>query len=387
MELPLDKDVIGTKCIYKTKYKFDGSIEKHKARLVAKGYAQQEGIDYTETFVPVAKMDTIRTVLVVAAQDGWIIYQMDVKSAFLNGYVDEEIYVEQPQGFEIAGKENKVYKLKKALYGLKQAPRAWYSRIDTYFQQKGFLKSSCDPNLYIKVIGSDILIVSLYVDDLIYTGNNHHMLHDSKVDMCKEFKMSNLGQLHYFLGIEIWQSEKGFFMSQAKYAMDILKKFNMSDCKPLATPIEFSLKLSKYENLDSVNATIYRQLIRNLIYITSTRPDIAYVVSLVSRFMVDPKIEHSKKAKRILRYIRGTIDYGLQYKMTKNFILIGYTDTDWARDIDDRKSTSGFNLSLVIVAIDWITKKQPTVSLSTVEAEYKATTTTTCEAIWLRRIL
>eukprot|EP01018_Ginkgo_biloba_P024582 Gb_26229 [translate_table: standard] len=138
MDLALDKDVIGTKWIYKTKYKFDGSIEKHKARLVAKGYAQQEGVDYTKTFAPVAKMDTIRTVLVLATQHGWIIYQMDVKSAFLNGYVDEEIYVEQPQGFEIAGKENKVYKLKKSLYRLKQAPRALHSRIDTYFQQKEF---------------------------------------------------------------------------------------------------------------------------------------------------------------------------------------------------------------------------------------------------------
>eukprot|EP01018_Ginkgo_biloba_P020382 Gb_28245 [translate_table: standard] len=204
MEFPLDKDMIGTKWIYKTKYKSDGSIDKHKARLVAKGYAQQEGVDYTETFAPVAKMDTISTVLVLAAQHGWIIYQMDVKSAFLNGYVDEEIYVEQPQGFEIAGKKNKVYKLKKALYGLKQAPQVWYSRIDTYFQKRGFQKRSSDPNLYIKVIGSDILIVSLYVDDLIYTGNNHKMLHDFKVDMCKEFEMSDLGQLHYFLGIKIW---------------------------------------------------------------------------------------------------------------------------------------------------------------------------------------
>eukprot|EP01018_Ginkgo_biloba_P012572 Gb_02021 [translate_table: standard] len=258
MEFPLDKDVIGTKWIYKTKYKSDGSIDRHKARLVAKGYAQQEGIDYTETFAPITKMDITRIVLVLAAQYGWIIYQMDVKSTFLNGYVNEEIYVEQPQGFEITGKENKVYKLKKALYGLNQAPRAWHSRIDTYFQQKGFMKSSFDPNLYIKVIGSDILIISLYVDDLIYTRNNHHMLHDFKMDMCKEFEISDLAQLHYFLGIEIWQSEKGIFMSQAKYAMDILKKFNMSDCKPLATPIEFGLNLSKYEDSDSVDATLYR---------------------------------------------------------------------------------------------------------------------------------
>eukprot|EP01018_Ginkgo_biloba_P029557 Gb_20738 [translate_table: standard] len=387
MELPLDKDVIGTKWIYKTKYKFDGSIEKHKARLVAKGYAQQEGIDYTETFTPVVKMDTIRIVLVLAAQHGWIIYQMDVKSAFINGYVDEEIYVEKPQGFEIARKENKVYKLKKSLYGLKKAPKAWYSRIDTYFQQKGFQKSSSDPNLYIKVIGSDILIISLYVDDLIYIGNNHHMLHDFKVGMCKEFKMLDLRQLHYFLGIKIWQSGKGIFMSQVKYAMDILKKFNMSDCKPLATLVQFGLKLSKYEDSDSVDTTLYRQLIGSLIYLSSTRPDISYAVSLVSRFMADPKIEHWKITKRILRYIRGTKDYGLQYKRTKNFRLIGYTDADWAGDIDDRKSTSGFNFNLGTTVIAWRTKKQPIISLSTTEAEYKVATITVCEAIWLRRIL
>eukprot|EP01018_Ginkgo_biloba_P011369 Gb_30477 [translate_table: standard] len=387
MELPLDKDMIGTKWIYKTKYKSDGSIDKHKVRLVAKGYAQQEGIDYIETFTPVAKMDTSRTVLVLAAQHGWIIYQMDVKSAFLNGYVDEEIYVEKPQGFEIVGKENKVYKWKKSLYGLKQAPRAWCLRINTYFQQKGFQKSSSDPNLYIKVIGSNILIVSLYVDDLIYTGNNHHMLHDFKVDMCKEFEMSDLGQLHYFLGIIIWQSGKEIFMSQEKYAMDILKKFNMSDCKPLATPVEFGLKLSKYEYSDSVDATLYRKLIGSLVYLTSTRHDIAYAVSLVSRFMADPKIEHWKTTKRILRYIRGTRDYGLQYKRTINFRLIGYTNEDWAGDIDDRKSTSGFNFSLGTSVIAWRIKKKPTVYLSTAEAEYKAATTTACEAIWLRRIL
>eukprot|EP01018_Ginkgo_biloba_P032776 Gb_22530 [translate_table: standard] len=384
MELSLDKDVIGTKWIYKTKYKSNGSIDKHKARLVAKGYAQQEGIDYTETFAPVATMDTIKTMLVLAAQHGWIIYQMDVKSAF---YIDEKIYVEQPQGFEIAGMENKVYKLKKALYGLKQAPRAWYSRIDTYFQQKGFQKRSSDPNLNIKIIGSDILIVSLYVDDLICTGNNHHMLHDFKVDMCKEFETSKLGQLNYFLGIEIWQSEKGIFMSQAKYGMDIMKKFNMSDCKPLATPIEFGLKLSKYEDSHSVDATLYKQLIGSLIYLNSARPDIAYTVSLVSRFMADPKIEHWKTTKRILIYIRGTTDYGLQYKRIENFRLIGYTDADRVGDIDDRKSTSSFNFSLGAAAIAWRTKKQPTVSLSTAEAEYKAATTTTYEAVWLRRIL
>ena len=167
-------------------------------------------------------------------------------------------------------------------------------------------------------------------------------------------------------------------MSQEKYAMDIFKKFNMSDCKPLVTPLEFGLKLSKNEDSYSLDATLYRQLIVSLIYLTSTRPDIAYAVRLVS---INPKIEHWKTIKRILRYIRGTTDYGLQYKRTENFRLIGYTDADWAGDIDDRKSTSGFNFSLGTTAIAWRTKKQPTVSLSTAEAEYKAATTTSCEAV------
>jgi len=193
--------MIGTKWIYKTKYKLDVTIDKHKAILIAKGYAQLEAINYEETFAPIAKMETIRTIFTLATQNKWSIYQMDVKLAFFNGYVEEEIYVSQPQGFEVNEKEHKVCRLKKALYRLKQAPKTWYSRIDRYFQEKGFEKNPSDPNLYVKVIGPSILLFTLYVDDLIYTRNNTQLLQGFNVNMCSTFEMTNLGQLHYFLGI------------------------------------------------------------------------------------------------------------------------------------------------------------------------------------------
>ncbi|KAL0308843.1 UNVERIFIED_CONTAM: Retrovirus-related Pol polyprotein from transposon RE2 [Sesamum radiatum] len=220
---PKDKEVIGVKWIYKTKLNADGSIQKHKARLVAKGYSQLPGIDYTETFAPVARLDTIRALIAIAANKKWKIYQMDVKSAFLNGYIDEEIYVEQPQGFIAKGSEEKVLRLKKALYGLKQAPRAWYSRIDKYFMDRGFRRSLSEPTLYIKSQGNDTLIVSLYVDDLIYTGNNEKMIQDFKEDMMKTFEMSDLGLMHFFLGIEINQEKEGIFICQRKYTETLLR--------------------------------------------------------------------------------------------------------------------------------------------------------------------
>ncbi|KAL0311966.1 UNVERIFIED_CONTAM: Copia protein [Sesamum radiatum] len=196
---PKDKEVIGVKWIYETKLNADGSIQKHKARLVAKGYSQLSGIDYNETFAPVARLDTIRALVAIAANKKWEIYQMDIKSAFLNGYIDEEIYVEQPQGFIAKGYEEKVLRLKKAFYGLKQASRVWYSRIDNYFMDRGFRRSLSEPTLYIKCQGNDTLIVSLYVDDLIYTGNNEKMIHDFKEDMMKAFEISDLGLMHFFL--------------------------------------------------------------------------------------------------------------------------------------------------------------------------------------------
>ncbi|KAL0430352.1 UNVERIFIED_CONTAM: Retrovirus-related Pol polyprotein from transposon RE1 [Sesamum radiatum] len=349
-ERPKDKEVIGVKWIYKTKLNADGSIQKHKARLVAKGYSQLPGIDYTETFAPVARLDTIRALVAIAANKKWKIYQMDVKSAFLNGYIDEEIYVEQPQGFIAKGYEEKVLRLKKALYGLKQAPRAWYSRIDNYFMDRGFRRSLSEPTLYVKRQGNDTLIVSLYVDDLIYTGNNEKMIHDFKEDMMKTFEMSDLGLMHFFLGIEINQEKEGIFICQKKYTETLLKKFKMESCKTVTTPLVTGEKYKKEDGSEKVDGSIYRSLIGSLLYLTATRPDIMFATSLLSRFMQSPSQVHYGAAKRILRYLQGTKDFGI-----------------WD----------------ILMA----SKKQATVAQSSAEAEYIAAAAASNQATWLRRIL
>eukprot|EP01018_Ginkgo_biloba_P000406 Gb_07443 [translate_table: standard] len=284
VQLPKDKHVIGVKWIYKVKYHADGSVERHKAKLVAKGFAQTLGVDYSENFSPVARLDTINIVLAIAAQHKWTVSQMDVKSAFLNGYIDEEAYVEQPTSYKIQGKEQSVYKLKKALYGLKQAPRAWYARIDNYFLKNGFSRRNSEPALYIKHDSSEILIVCIYVDDLIYTGNNKNLMKKFQAAMTQEFEMTDLGHMHYFLGIEVQQHFEGIFISQAKYVADLLEKFRMKTCKAVATPLALGEKLTKEDASSKVNATLYRSLVGSLMYLTTTRPDIMYAMNLVSRF-------------------------------------------------------------------------------------------------------
>ncbi|KAL0332223.1 UNVERIFIED_CONTAM: Retrovirus-related Pol polyprotein from transposon TNT 1-94 [Sesamum calycinum] len=317
-------------------------IEKQHmgARRQAK---RQRSIDYTETFAPVARLDTIRALIAIAANKKWKIYQMDVKSAFLNGYIDEEIYVEQPQGFIAKGSEEKVLRLKKALYGLKQAPRAWYSRIDKYFMDRGFRRSLSEPTLYIKSQGNDTLIVSLYVDDLIYTGNNEKMIQDFKEDMMKTFEMSDLGLMHFFLGIEINQEKEGIFICQRKYTETLLKKFKMESCKTVTTPLVTGEKYQKEDGSQKVDGSMYRSLIGSLLYLTATRPDIMFATCLLSRFMQSPSQVHYAAAKRILRYLRGIFS--------------------------------------------WASKKQATVAQSSAEAEYIAAAATSNHAIWLRRIL
>ena len=388
VERPKEKEVIGVKWIYKTKLNPDGTIQKNKARLVAKGYSQQPGIDYQETFAPVARHDTIRALIALAAQKGWFLYQLDVKSAFLNGSLEEEVFVEQPQGFAIKGKEDNVYKLKKALYGLKQAPRAWYSEIDSYFNNKGFQRSKSEPTLYIKKQGNTgILIVSLYVDDLVFTGNSKKMLDDFKKEMMKKYEMSDLGLLHYFLGYEICQNGDGVFVCQKKYAKTILEKFKMANCKSVATSLVVNEKLTKEDGSKQVDATLYRSLVGSLLYLTATRPDIMFATSLLSRFMHNPSQTHFGAAKRVLRYVRGTLDYGLCYGKDVDAKLVGYCDSDWAGSVDDMKSTSGYVFSLGSGVFSWASKKQQTVAQSSAEAEYVSASLAASQAIWLRRIL
>ncbi|XP_071738725.1 uncharacterized mitochondrial protein AtMg00810-like [Rutidosis leptorrhynchoides] len=284
--------------------------------------------------------------------------------------------------------ENKVLKLKRALYGLKQAPRAWNSRIDKYFQQNGFTKCPHEHALYTKVSKEgDVMIVCLYVDDLIFTGSNPKMFEEFKKAMVREFEMTDIGLMAYYLGIEVKQKKEGIFISQEGYASEVLKKFKMNECKTMNTPVDCNLKLSKDDEGYLVDPTQYKSLVGSLRYLTCTRPDILYGVGLVSRYMEAPTINHLKAAKRILRYIKGTIDYGLFYSPSNHFKLVGYSDSDWAGDKDDRKSTSGFVFYMGDTAFTWSSKKQPIVTLSTCEAEFVAATSCTCHAIWLRKLL
>ena len=313
---------------------------------------------------------------------------MDVKSEILNRYLEKEVYIEQPEGYVQAGQEDKVYRLKKALYGLKQAPRAWNTRIDEHFQKDGFVKSPYEHALYTKRNeDGDIMIVCLYVDDMIFTGNNPGMFSEFKKVMTTQFEMTDIGQMSYFLGVEVNQTKNGIFMSQKKYAEQILEKFRMQDCKPISTPAEGGIRLSFDSTREPVNPTLFKSLVGSLRYLTFTRPDIMYAVGVVSRYMEKPKQDHFIAAKRILRYIKGTLNHGLWYKYSEDAKLIGYSDSDYGGDWDDGKSTSGYAFHVGSAVFSWSSKKQQTVALSTCEAEYMAAVACTCQAMWLKNIL
>ena len=282
--------------------KENGEVEKFKARLVAKGYKQEFGIDYKEVFTLVARHDTIRLVITLAAQKSWPIFQLDVKSAFLHGDLEKQVFVDQSPNYIKTGNWHKVYKLRKALYGLKQAPQAWYSRIEAYFLREGFLKCPYEHTLFVKIIdGGKMLVVCVYVDDLIFTGNDVVMFEKFKKTMMIEFDMTDLGMLHYFVGIEVVQSAAGIFISQKKYVKEILDRFQMTNCNSVNTPIEYGLKLTKDHGGKNVDSTLYKQIVETLIYLTATRPNVMYVVSLISRHMDTLTEMYLLVAKRIFR--------------------------------------------------------------------------------------
>lgn len=285
------------------------------------------------------------------------------------------------------GHEDKVYLLKKALYGLKQAPRARYSRIDEYLSKLGFVKSLSESTLYIKGDHANFIVISLYVDDLLVTGNNVELIQQFKDDMLQVFEMTDLGEMSYFLGMEVEQKNGEIFISQRKYAKEILKKFNMESCKSMSTPMCQKEKLCKDDGAEQVDETLYRSLIGCLMYLTATRPDILYAVSVLSRFMNCAKESHFKAAKRVLRYVKGTLNYGIKFSQSENFRLQGYSDSDWAGSVDDMKSTSGYCFNFGSGVFSWCSKKQDIVAQSTAEAEFIAATAAVNQALWLRKIL
>ncbi|GJQ91918.1 putative ribonuclease H-like domain-containing protein [Tanacetum coccineum] len=344
VDLPNGKRAIRTKWVFRNKKDKRGIVVRNKARLVAQGYTQEEGIDYDEVFAPVARIEAIRLFLAYASYMGFIVYQMDFP--------------------------DKVYKVEKALYGLHQAPRAWYETLSTYLLENRFRRGTIDKTLFIKKDRGDILLVQVYVDDIIFGSTKKSLCVEFEQMMHKRFQMSSMGELTFFLGLQVQQKEDGIFISQDKYVADILKKFDFVTVKTASTPMEPNKALVKDEEAEDVDVHLYRSMIGSLMYLTASRPDITFAVCACARFQVTPKISHLHAVKRIFRYLKGQPNLGLWYPRDSPFDLEAFSDSDYAGASLDRKSTTGGCQFLCKMLISWQCKKQTIVANYTTEAEY-----------------
>ncbi|GKB31994.1 putative ribonuclease H-like domain-containing protein, partial [Tanacetum coccineum] len=384
VDLPKGKRAIGTKWVYRNKKDKRGIVVRNKARLVAQGYTQEEGIDYDEVFAPVARIEAIRLFLAYASFMGFIVYQMDVKSAFLYGTIKEEVYVCQPPGFEDPQFPNKVYKVEKALYGLHQAPKAWYKTLSTYLLENGFRRGTIDKTLFIKKDKGDILLVQVYVDDIIFGSTKKFLCVEFGQMMHKRFQMSSIGELTFFLGLQVKQKDDGIFISQDKYVADIFKKFDFVTVKTPSTPIETNKALFKDEEAEDVDVHLYRSMIGSLMYLTASRLDIMFAVCACTRFQVTPKVSHLHAVKRIFRYLKGQPKLGLWYPRDSPFDLEAFFDSDYAGASLDMKSTIRGCQFLGKRLISWQYKKQTIVANSTTEAEYIAAANCCGQVLWIQ---
>ncbi|KAI3508248.1 hypothetical protein L1887_23254 [Cichorium endivia] len=384
---PPDAHIIRCMWLYRHKFHANGTLARYKARLVINGKCQQVGVDCDETFSPVVKPTTIRTVLSLAVSRSWPIHQLDVKNAFLHGELNETVYMFQPPAFVDKNNPKHVCRLRKSLYGLKQAPRAWYQRFATYIQSCGFKSATSDTSLFVFHKGTTIAYLLLYVDDIILTASDTATLRHFISLLSKEFAMSDLGPLHHFLGIQVQHQKGGLFLTQEQYVHDILQRANMQDCKPCATPVDTNSKLSAIAGNPLPDGSLYRSLAGALQYLTFTRPDIAYAVQQICLFMHAPRDSHFNFLKRILRYLKGTSNHGLHISPSKSTKLIAYSDADWGGCPDSRRSTSGYCVFLGDNLVSWSSKRQPTISRSSAEAEYKGVANATAETTWLRNLL
>ncbi|GJW96304.1 putative ribonuclease H-like domain-containing protein [Tanacetum coccineum] len=384
VDLPCGKRAIGTKWVYRNKKDERGVVVRNKARLVAPGYRQKEGIDYDEVFAPVARIEAIRIFLAFSYYMGFIVYQMDVKSAFLYGIINEEVYVSQPLGFVDPKYPNKVYKVVKALYGLHQAPRAWYATLSAFLEKSGYRRGTIDKTLFIKKDKKDIMLVQVFVDDIIFDSTKKSWCDEFEALMKSKFQMNSMGELTFFLRLQVKQKEDRIFISQDKYVAKILKKFDFMSVKTASTPIETHKPLVKDEEVANVDVHLYRSMIGSLMYLTASRPDIMFAVCACSRFQVTPKTSHLHAVKRIFRYLKGKPKLGLWYPRESSFDLVAYSDSDYGGTNLDRKSTTRGCQFLGYRLISWQCKKQTIVANSTTEAEYVAAANCCGQVLWIQ---
>lgn len=390
VDLPAGRRPVGCKWVYKLKRDNDGNISRFKARLVAKGFSQRFGTDYDEVFAPVVRQTTFRTLMSVAAKRKMTVKQYDVKTAFLHGNLEEEIFMKQPPGFAVKGQESKVCRLKKSIYGLKQAARSWNNRLHKILEEEGFKRCDADPCLYRKMMGGRHCYVLIYVDDLIVASEDDRMIEALADVLSRNFEISSLGNVQNYLGIEVERDDAGdYYIHQKKYIKEVIKSTGLQDAKTSAIPLDTGY--GKQETIEELlpDNFEYQRLIGQLLYITvNTRPDISAAVSILSRKITKPTKTDWSELKRIVRYLKGTIDLKLRLSnhMDKSG-LQGYADADWAESRNDRKSNSGYVFKFHGGTISWACRKQTCVSLSTAEAEFVALSEASQEALWLRRLL
>jgi transposase InsO family protein len=384
---PNNKNIISTRWVFVKKMNENGELQKYKARLVARGFEQIHGIDYNETFAPVVRLNSIRIIFSIAVQFNMQIHQMDVKTAFLNGYLDEDIYIEIPDGIN-ANKQTQCCKLHKSLYGLKQSPLSWNIVLDKFLTGLNLKRTSSDYGVYYDDSNPINLIITTYVDDLLIASNDINKIIWFKKQMTQNFEMSDLGLLKYILGIQVDQDGKSIKIHQKSYIHELLTKFQLNDSKTYNTPMEFGIKLNKNQDIDQMTDKPYSSLIGSLLYLSnSTHPDITFAVHRLSSYNSNPNEIHWKAAKRILKYLKKTDDLGLVFKNSNDCTLHGYSDSDWASDLDTRRSTTGYFVTLNRNPISWCSKRQNTIALSTAEAEYMGISETIKELIWIKKLL
>ena len=383
---------LGVKWVFKLKKDAQGNITRYKARLVAQGFAQIKGINYDETFAPVSKHSTLRTLLAVAAHQDMHILQMDIKTAFLNGDIDEEIYIKQPEGKEMEG-AGLSCRLHKAIYGLKQAPRKWFEKLNGFLISLGFKASHSDPTCYIGRKGGSLIYLLTYVDDLLLFGTDLQALHSIRDSILGEFTSSFEEAPTRFLGIEIHRDREAgtIKINQRRMVLDLAVKYGQDQARPTHTPLTPGTALVKLTDTSGYSQYPLAEVVGELMHVAvCTRPDIMYAVGMLGRHSAAPDSTHWNAAMHVIRYLKTTADIGLTYsrgQASAPFAVSALCDADYAGDLGTRRSTTGFQLTAAGAAVTWSSRLQPTVAVSTAEAEYQAAAAVTKEALWMRKLL
>jgi hypothetical protein len=386
VDIPPNVTPIGCRWVYKVKLHADGTVERYKARLVAKGYNQIEGLDYFETYSPVAKVTSVCLIIALASINNWFLHQLDVNNAFLHGDLKEDVYMVIPPGVTNT-KSNQVCKLNKSLYGLKQASRKWYEKLTSLLFQHQYIQAPSDHSLFIKKSDTTFTALLVYVDDVILVGNSLAEFQHIKSVLHNSFQIKDLGVLKYFLGLEVSHSTKGISLCQRKYCLDLLSDSSFLGTKPVSTPSDPSIKLYNDSGELYPDIPSYRRLIGRLLYLNTTRPDITFITQQLSQFLAKPTITHYNAATRVLRYLKHNPGRGLFFPRDSSLHISGFSDADWAGCVDTRRSISGQCFFLGKSLISWRTKKQLTISRSSSEAEYRALAAATCELQWIIYLL